>query len=373
MSPKTGKPPEHCPGCGYHFGGDPAFRSLQQMTEASAIGERRMRRMRQIAVGVALVISMTGGFLTAPDGMTAYGMGKGLGNGLVVLVVACLLAGLAAAVLAIFRKPFARVFGSAFPAFAILLACGHFAVSFALKFSGDIERDRTMERNTISTIRRATEQFERDFEAANEAGQMFVFDISGDPPPRNKWEAMIAISRNKLKWRADFQNAHVRGLQEAGFPNILDPERLAKDEGLVESKAIIARTRAFLEGQREQLEEMAREWPAFIRSMPHAPTRDQEWMRGIEGGIRETKRRTKEFVDEEAAIVNRVESMLIFLASKEGQWSCQQGELVFESAEDLVTYDQHLLDLAQVIGEQKTNEQNLREHQDRVLDKAESL
>ena len=369
IEPKTGRPPESCPGCGHHFGHDQAIQSLERNIRIE--GAKSVLANR-IAGLIALVICMAGGALGEGEGTMAYSLGKGLGSGLVMLVMALLLAGIAATLLLIFRKPFSRTLRSAFPVFAILLACVFFAVSVGKRIGGASVREKEAEKQTIAAIQREIDEFEREFEASVESGRPMEYDISEDPVPTDKWEANIAITRLNLKARADFQNAHVAGLLESGFHDLMVPERLAGDTGLAESKAIIARTREFLAGQRVRLGELIDAMPARMRSVPHSEAGDPEWMRSAEKAIATMRRRSERFLVLESESVNRAESIIVFLASKEGQWKCREGRLEFDKEADSETFNDLLRRLENVGEEQERDSRDALEDRNRLFNQLQS-
>lgn len=213
-----------------------------------------------------------------------------------------------------------RVFGIIYGSFLV----GHFVgmqaqQQQAIEFAGNIKQvmtDFASQTSSDSTgpiaIRPAT---------SNLSGYMGVAEVT---------------MKSLMNEAATVHNEYMKALEQAGWMTLLDPARVKRDKGLVESRAIVANATAVVERYRPKAIGVydTMQQKAALAAFRSDSFR-REFLDGVNKGVATGKKNTVASWDYEARILKEYGAVVELLARREGHFEiAADNQVVFEADAD---------------------------------------
>lgn len=350
VSFESGKTPDICPNCGQNFAAhSPAASSIRTGDDEPAKSELSTRNASAIALLIAVIAGVV-----KPAADRGMEVGKSVGSGLVLIALAFLLALICATICLSFGKKFRRTLNRAYSIIVIILACFLLAGAVAGRITGRAAERKNQEKQAASEMAKDLAAFEKAVKTSAETGQPIQFDLAPSGNPDTEAEKIQTILRINLQAVAELQNAYRKALEATGYDTVLDPERVAKDQGLKETREILAKGKAVVAEYGAKFQEHQRSFPDKVKNTIGNPTSDPDWFEGFRDGFRNSSKQGARIWELEAAIVGKVGEAIEVLAAAEGRWQLKDGKFAFEDDADLEKFNAAIRKSMDLVAEQET-------------------
>jgi hypothetical protein len=345
----SGKTPDVCPNCGQNFAThSPSVSSGRASDDDGAKSELSTRNASAIAVLIAVIAGVVKAGTGAGAKDPAVAAGGALGSAFALIALAFLLALICATICLAFGKKFRRTLNRAYSLIVIILACFLLVGAAAGRITGRAAERKQQEKQAASEMAKDLAAFEKAVKTSAETGQPIQFDLAPSGNPDTEAEKIQTIARMNLQAVAELQNAYLKALEATGYDTVLDPERVAKDKGLKESREILAKGKAVVAEYGEKFQEHQRSFPDKVKNTIGNPTSDPDWFEGFRDGFQKSSKQGARIWELEAAIVGKVGEAIEVLAAAEGRWQPEDGSFAFEEDADMEKFNaamQKVMDL----------------------------
>jgi len=153
---------------------------------------------------------------------------------------------------------------------------------------------------------------------------------------------VVAIGK-EIKQRAlETQLKNETALEETGWHDFPDPDRLQADTGLEATREMLSAVRSLYERQEIQRYNLLDDWISAIRSLDGSPSRIAEYVSSHVAATVETEARMGLIKRTSMEVVLEAEKIVDFLARTPRSWVVVDGQLVFDRDIDARAYDQNL-------------------------------
>lgn len=137
------------------------------------------------------------------------------------------------------------------------------------------------------------------------------------------------------------RNAYLRDIERAGWPSILDPQRLRHDRGLVESLAMIEAVHALIDKHEKIHAGVMAAMRADAEAMNMSAEAKRDFIIGMERGVGKARENAAKQWNYERDTVHEV-SRIIELLARSKAWGVENGRLVFADPADVRAFNAHL-------------------------------
>jgi hypothetical protein len=131
-------------------------------------------------------------------------------------------------------------------------------------------------------------------------------------------------------------------LEEAGWYDFPNADRLQADTGFEATREMLATVRSIYEHQKRQQSDLRNDWIAAIRSVDGPPHKIEEYASLVTGFYSDNEVQLGRVQDAYLENILEAESLVDFLARTAQSWTVENGQLLFDSDDDVQTYNQHL-------------------------------
>jgi len=162
------------------------------------------------------------------------------------------------------------------------------------------------------------------------------------------------LTKQMLNDAAATHNEYLKALENAGWMGILDSARLAKDPSMEDSLAIVERTEAIVKEYRAKGFAIIDSMPQRVAQAPfRSETARRQVAKGMEAGLTRARLNNTINWDYEEQIMEEYRGIIELLARRRGKYAFQpDGTVVFESVEDVETYNAHMSRADEIIRRQ---------------------
>lgn len=150
---------------------------------------------------------------------------------------------------------------------------------------------------------------------------------------------------------AESRNDCLRNLQAVGFDLILNPPRLSADPTLRESKAIMRNATAVTARCKEISFRILDGIPDVVSKLKVSEGMRTGAQRGVAEGLQAARPGIEAQWEFEFATLKEFDGMIEFLASRQGHWRVGEGQMVFETSDDVAEYNARMAGIRAVIAE----------------------
>ncbi len=353
FSPDGGPGPDVCPNCGHNFA---VGKLLPPPLPGNGKGGAKSEMSTGTASGIAILLGIVTGVVKSlgsqGTGNISYDVGKGLGSGLVIMAISFVLAIIASTICLIFGKPFRRTLDRTYCLFAIILACLGLVGAFVGNITGRSTEKTKQAKQAAAELVKDADALREAVRISNETGKPIELDLAPVGDQSTEAGKIRLITHMNIKAMADLQNAYMKALEDAGFDTQLDPERLAKDKGMKESREILAKGKAVVQEYRGKFEEHLRTFPEKVKAMPDSPAQNAEWFKGFQHGLQKSGQAGLRIWDLESETVGKFGEIIDLLAASEGKWGVEEGQIMFEEDGDIEKFNA-IIEKIQALGEEQ--------------------
>jgi outer membrane murein-binding lipoprotein Lpp len=350
----NGKTPDVCPNCGQNFAAhSPSVFSRGTRDDEAAKSEMSTRNASAIAVLLAVIAGVVKAGTGAGANDPAVAAGQALGSAFALIALAFLLAVICATICLAFGKKFRRTLNRSYSLIAIILASLLLVGAVVGKVTGRTAGKMREQEEAAAAVAKDLDAVREAVRVATETGNPIELDLAPASDANTEAGRIQHVARMSFQAFADLQNAYLKDMVATGFDTLLDPDRVAKDEGLKESREILAKSKAVTAAHREKFTEHVRTFPDKIKNLPDSPASDPEWFRGFQQGFQRNGQRAMRIWELEMQAVDKVGEVIEILAAAEGKWHPENGSFMFEEEADLEKFNAVLQEAAALGAEQE--------------------
>jgi hypothetical protein len=166
-------------------------------------------------------------------------------------------------------------------------------------------------------------------------------------------------------------NEYQETFEHSGFNRILDPQRLAQDSTLAESRTILKRVRETMSTFQQQLDGLPESLRKDAERLDVSPRFKREFLAGYQRGLEEGNTRSVKLVALQREALGEYEQIIDLLEQTKGSWMIRDGHIEFASEATLSLINAHVDAIGKIEERQtalqsemfdklETNIQNLR-------------
>ena len=164
-----------------------------------------------------------------------------------------------------------------------------------------------------------------------------------------KFEKVI---REMMQTSLDIRNEYLASLNKLNWNSLLDPNRIANDEGLSQSKAMVADAKNFVQEYREKTIGLIDEMRAKIEATNFEFSTKDSILQGYDESAGASKEMLGKIMDYEYEIVLEFEKIINLLDKSADNWEIADGLIYFNDAKDLEYYNQRMEKITRLVERQ---------------------
>jgi hypothetical protein len=321
--------------------------------------ERKSRRRLWALLSsvIAGVLSGAGAFLQAmaqsKDRGIGYDLGTGIGTVVFVLGFSLVVAALCAGILAIFKQPFRRALGFAYCIIVLVLGGLYFLGSSMASLG---QRMAQQKKTEAENVKQTLDGMESDahamLESMNDGGEGEPLRLGGGPIPDDDLGKVRHMTQILFSDMAATQREYNEALEKEGLGTLLDPDRLATDEAMEESRVILARSRKVVEVYREKMRVLSNSAPERLKKYRMDPDTRREVLEGMKNAKAGATDYHGLTWDLEEKIVNCMGEVIDHLERSRADWVVSESLITFSKDEDLETFQAIIAEIDECSAEQ---------------------
>lgn len=258
-------------------------------------------------------------------------------------------------------------------AYYIIVCLALFVAMFA---AGQISMDKQKLQASVA-LQSAKEEMQRlataiqknnDSKDGNVLSQIVETGPAATPKASGRFGEMERFMKDFMNSAAAFKNDYLRELNAADWDRIMDYQRIAHDKDMLESKAILDKTKAIISKFEASTDSLYDTGRAKIRSLSLDEGTKQSMLDGFNRGAQNSKAQIMQNWQLERKAVQEIESMLMVLADKK-KWTMQGEQLTFRDQATLTQFNQHQQKLQDILEEQEETQQRHLKKSSTEMDK----
>jgi len=174
---------------------------------------------------------------------------------------------------------------------------------------------------------------------------------------------MEVVTKQLLNDAALMQNAYLKALDEAGWPKILDVERLKQDPTLKESRAIVAAAKEVMQEYRAKSLAIFDSLPERVTNAPFkSESNRRQFLKGAETGRINGRINTVKNWEFEEGIINGYAGVIEVFAQAKGKFQFDaENNVLFESDADAEAFNRHMSQVQTIIEQQSQHMTSIRD------------
>ena len=274
--------------------------------------------------------SDSGGGASYPG--ASYAIGEGIGGGLLFWVI--------------FHFVIAKRRGWGFSGLSLVLILALATVGTLINFKARENREQMARMN--AGMRK---EMEAIASAVKEGKPTAKIDTT--PAAQGDIGEMERFGRAFMSRMAEQRNDYLRQLDAIGWDKILDPQRIAGDKSLTQSKAMVSKARPIVAAYKEKALATMEGARADIDKLQVSEDAKAGFRKGFERSLENSRGRLTEQLDLEGRIVEEVGKLFDLLSAKTGTWSVRNGKLVFADQATLSGFNGHIAEIQKMAARQE--------------------
>lgn len=327
----------------------PLTARVQQAPFAAPLVPSPPQQKRSKAWLWAIISSLIAGLLICagtilqdsfPEASGAFKIGVTIGSAVFVIAVALLVAAVVSGILAIFKNPFRKTLAPSYCITVLVIAGLYFlgsgAISLGRKTAANKAAKAESDRQTIEGIESDTRAMLENMDDNGEGGPL-SFDAG--PIPEDDLAKVRHMTRNLYNEIATTQREYNAALERDGLTKLLDSERLASDEAMGESRAILARVDKVVKVYREKMRVLTSSAPDRLRKYRMDPKTKREVLEGMKKSQVESPDYHGQTWDLEEQSLRHMGELIDHLDKTRADWVVSEGVITFTTDEDVETYN----------------------------------
>jgi len=166
--------------------------------------------------------------------------------------------------------------------------------------------------------------------------------ISTTPAAAGETGEMEKFIRVWINQMVALQSDYLRDLEAIGWSKALDPQRIARDPALVDSKVMVGKARGIVNAYRAKALAVLESGPAQVDQLQASDATKRGIKAGMEKSMVRSKPRMTEIWDLEAKTVEELAQIFELLSREKGKWVVRDRKIVFQAQNTLTRFNQHI-------------------------------
>jgi len=215
------------------------------------------------------------------------------------------------------------------------------AISGATKRAEILKEQQQKELKSAEYLN-AVEQLEKDVHKIFDEGNIPTSTplasspkVEEKPLGDNETQQFLALMREFFNDLSTTQKDYEAALEKAGLDSLFDPDRMAADQGFVNSRRILSNSNEAVEIYRNQAIQLFADFPKKLDNYNLSQLTKETFIDGYRRGIEKSGPLIKESWDLEVQCVDIMEQLLNHLETNRARWSASDGLYLFERDADL--------------------------------------
>jgi hypothetical protein len=175
-------------------------------------------------------------------------------------------------------------------------------------------------------------------------------------------EAQMFMARIMNDYVA-IQNEYVMELNEAGLERFFDADRIANDTDFRESREMLAMFNQAYTKFSQTFNQYVSDSPAMIDELELSEQFKKDFRAGFLRGLEGSKHMRERNLYLEEAVLREAELMIDFLEANQRSWTVEDGQFLFDTDEQVATYNHHLQNMQMYAAEQEQIQRDMIENQ----------
>lgn len=177
--------------------------------------------------------------------------------------------------------------------------------------------------------------------------------VSSAPVASGEAGKLEAALKSMINRSVAQRQEYERELDAIGWSKILDAERIRKDTGLTESKALIRQARDIVSKYRGRTDELFSQVRRDIETSGLKPESLRDALAGFDSTSAQGKARSSELWSLEEQTLSQVENIFTLLATKRESWQVQKSQILFNNQGDLDLFNSYLTRIGEITAQQQ--------------------
>jgi serine/threonine protein kinase len=261
--------------------------------------------------------------------------------GIISLIIALIISGILAAFKKPFRESLSRGYSIGILIIASLMLFGNL-VSRATHSSSSEYTARIEEVNAKKTLSGIEEDMQKMIEEGTGPDGLpkeTDFRFEKKSPPADDAERLRELMQSFFNDMLTLQNDYLAALDEDGLNTLLDADRVAKDTGFRDSRAILARLRKTVMIFRTKADGILEDFPKRLNDPSFGKNLNEALHSGYKEGMGKSLPLMKETWDLEVAVIGHMEELIDHLEATRSHWEPEDGMFMFQGDDDLEKFN----------------------------------
>ena len=325
------------------------FRKKARETESTEAAEDTddagsKSSMATLVTAVLAVVAV----MISPLETFASSMAAKMGGVLIILVGAVVIAAAAGVVIGVlaflFNLRFKAAFHSTYSFVVVIIGFFGLLANFSLR-GGDPAKDKKAAQQMVAMLESQLHSFTPDPVAV---------DVAPSAPPAEKSAPVLAVApeaENTGEKLLDFMRrfssdmSHLRqeyhdSIEATGLSRLLDPNRLADDPNLAQSREIHANAVRVVGEYKERAESLLTDFPTRLESFGVDGVTKRIVAKGFEWAVENAAPQFRENWEIEQQTINHMGEVIHLLEKAKGNWAIENGGYSFDRREDLQRFNE---------------------------------
>ena len=155
----------------------------------------------------------------------------------------------------------------------------------------------------------------------------------------------------------DQRNGYMSELNSIGWENLLDGNRLLKDESFSESKAIVRDAKKIIKKYRVKTYDLLNETRNTINTLSFSDRTKKAAITSFDKGMAESMIQIEKMWNLEEQAVIECDKIITFLSQTKGDWIVENDQILFYEDKDLNTFNSYVVAMQRIFTEQQIIQQ----------------
>jgi hypothetical protein len=160
--------------------------------------------------------------------------------------------------------------------------------------------------------------------------------------------------KNFLNDYISFRNSYFDELNDIGWQNILNTQRISEDSNLLESRLMINKAKGIVIKKREQLNSLFKEELLEISKLEVSEEIKIEMANGFERGVQDSRTQMDMLWNLEEKAIEKFENIFTLLLQRQGKWIVKGEKILFIEKSDSDKFNGFLTDIQAIVKKQQS-------------------
>jgi hypothetical protein len=234
-------------------------------------------------------------------------------------------------------------------ALSFLLVYGSLMASSLIGYS----QSQHAAKQIFSEIQKDYKEINSVYTDANGLPQRIEKQLNTTPTTKGELGGIEGIIKRLMNQIVSQRNEYLAEIEALGWGKILDPERLKKDKDLIESNTMILKAKDIVGKYRTKnhalLEDLRKDFDGLNVSV----SSKQDMLNGFNAGATKARAQIDTTWNSEANTITEFENIFTLLSARKGKWLVQNGQILFESQDDINKFNSYLAAIQDLTSKQE--------------------